>query len=286
MINPEKLKKEIRKIAAEKDLRAGEILHMFMFERFIDRLARSPYKEFFILKGGLLIASILSIGQRTTIDMDTTVKNIAMNEDTLKKVVSEIIEIALDDGVSFHFERIVPIREEDEYNNFRVSLEARFGRIRIPMRIDMTTGDAITPREIDYQYRSIFGEEKIIIKTYTLETILAEKYETILRRSVLSSRPRDLYDVHTLFRLKKGQISTPTLKKAIENTALRRGSSNILADYESIVYELMDSDYQKRLWENYQNENSYAKGIQFNDALETVKIIGDLLENSDRLSFH
>ena len=286
MINPEKLKKEIRKIAAEKDLRAGEILHMFMFERFIDRLARSPYKEFFILKGGLLIASILSIGQRTTIDMDTTVKNIAMNEDTLKKVVSEIIEIALDDGVSFHFERIVPIREEDEYNNFRVSLEARFGRIRIPMRIDMTTGDAITPREIDYQYRSIFGEEKIIIKTYTLETILAEKYETILRRSVLSSRPRDLYDVHTLFRLKKGQISTPTLKKAIENTALRRGSSNILADYESIVYELMDSDYQKRLWENYQNQNSYAKGIQFNDALETVKIIGDLLENSDRLSFH
>ncbi len=187
MINPEKLKKEIRKIAAEKDLRAGEILHMFMFERFIDRLARSPYKEFFILKGGLLIASILSIGQRTTIDMDTTVKNIAMNEDTLKKVVSEIIEIALDDGVSFHFERIVPIREEDEYNNFRVSLEARFGRIRIPMRIDMTTGDAITPREIDYQYRSIFGEEKIIIKAYTLETILAEKYETILRRNVLSS---------------------------------------------------------------------------------------------------
>jgi hypothetical protein len=110
-----------------------------------------------------------------------------MNEDTLKKVVSEIIEIALDDGVSFHFERIVPIREEDEYNNFRVSLEARFGRIRIPMRIDMTTGDAITPREIDYQYRSIFGEEKIIIKAYTLETILAEKYETILRRNVLSS---------------------------------------------------------------------------------------------------
>ncbi|WP_292597554.1 nucleotidyl transferase AbiEii/AbiGii toxin family protein [Mesotoga sp. UBA6090] len=286
MINPEKLKKEIRKIAAEKDLRAGEILHMFMFERFIDRLARSRYKEFFILKGGLLIASIVGIGQRTTIDMDTTVKNIAMNEDTLKKVVSEIIEIALDDGVSFQFERIVPIREEDEYNNFRVSLEARFGRIRIPMRIDMTTGDAITPGEIDYQYRSIFGEEKIIIKAYTLETILAEKYETILRRSVLSSRPRDLYDVHTLFRLKKGQISTPTLKKAIENTALRRRSSNILADYESVVYELMDSEYQKRLWENYQNENSYAKGIQFNDALETVKIIGDLLENSDRLSFH
>jgi len=286
VINPEKLKKEIRKIAAEKDLRAGEILHMFMFERFIDRLARSRYKEFFILKGGLLIASIVGIGQRTTIDMDTTVKNIAMNEDTLKKVVSEIIEIALDDGVSFQFERIVPIREEDEYNNFRVSLEARFGRIRIPMRIDMTTGDAITPGEIDYQYRSIFGEEKIIIKAYTLETILAEKYETILRRSVLSSRPRDLYDVHTLFRLKKGQISTPTLKKAIENTALRRRSSNILADYESVVYELMDSEYQKRLWENYQNENSYAKGIQFNDALETVKIIGDLLENSDRLSFH
>jgi len=142
----------------------------------------------------------------------------------------------------------------------------------------MTTGDAITPGEIDYQYRSIFGKEIIIIKAYSLETILAEKYETILRRSVLSSRPRDLYDVHTLFRLKKDQISTPTLKKAIENTALRRGSSNTVADYENMVSELMESEYQKRLWKNYQNENRYAKGIQFNDAVETVKIIGDLLK--------
>ena len=286
MINSEKLKNEIRKIAAEKDLKAGEILHMFMFERFIERLARSSYKEFFILKGGLLIASILGIGQRTTIDMDATVKNLAMNEDSLKRVVTEIIDTAIDDGVSFKLERIVPIREEDKYNSFRVSLEARFDRIRVPMRIDITTGDVITPGEIDYQYLSIFGKEKIIIKAYTLETILAEKYETILRRSVLSSRPRDLYDVHTLFRLKKDQISTPTLKKAIENTARRRGSSSILAHYESVVYELIDSEYQKRLWEKYQNENSYAKGIQFNDAVETAKIIGDLLKTSDRLGFH
>ncbi len=278
MINPEKLKNEIRKIAAEKDLNAGEILHMVMFERFIERVARSSYKEIFILKGGLLIASILGIGQRTTIDMDATVKNLAMNEDSLKRVVTEIIETAIDDGVSFKLERIVPIREEDKYNSFRVSLEARFDRIRVPMRIDITTGDVITPGEIDYQYLSIFGKEKIIIKAYTLETILAEKYETILRRSVLSSRPRDLYDVHTLFRLKKDQISTPTLKKAIENTALRRGSSNTIADYERVVSELMESEYQKRLWKNYQNENSYAKGIQFKDVVETVKIIGDFLK--------
>ncbi|RLL86643.1 nucleotidyl transferase AbiEii/AbiGii toxin family protein [Mesotoga sp. H07pep.5.4] len=278
MINAEKLKCEIRKIASEKDLKAGEILHMFMFERFIERLARSFYRESFILKGGLLIASMIGIGQRTTIDMDTTVKNLAMKEDTLKRVLTEIIDTALDDGVSFKFERIVPIREEDEYNNFRVSLEARCDRIRVPVRIDMTTGDAITPGEIDYQYRTIFGKEEIIIKAYTLETILAEKYETILRRSVLSSRPRDLYDIHTLFRLKKDQISTPTLKKAIENTALRRGSSNTIADYESIVSELMESEYQKRLWRNYQNENSYAKGIQFNNVVQTVKIIGDLLK--------
>ena len=286
MINAEKLKNEIRKIASEKGLNAGEILHMFMFERFIERLTRSFYRESFILKGGLLIASMIGIGQRTTIDMDTTVKNLAMNEGTLKRVVTEIIDIPLDDGVSFTFERIVPIREEDEYNNFRISLEARCDRIRVPMRIDMTTGDAITPGEIDYQYRSIFGKEKIIIKAYTLETILAEKYETILRRSVLSSRPRDLYDVHTLFRLKKDQISSAVLKKAIENTALRRGSSNTIVDYESIVSELKVSEYQKRLWKNYQNENSYAKNIQFNDAVETVKTIGDLLKKSDRLSLH
>lgn len=230
------------------------------------------------MKGGLLIASMIGVDQRTTIDMDATVKNLAMNEDSLKRVVTEIIDTAIDDGVSFKLERIVPIREEDKYNSFRVSLEARFDRIRVPMRIDITTGDVITPGEIDYQYRSIFGEEKIIIKAYTLETILAEKYETILRRSVLSSRPRDLYDVHTLFRLKKDQISIATLKKAIENTALRRRSSNTIADYERVVSELMESEYQKRLWKNYQNENSYAKGIQFKDVVETVKIIGDFLK--------
>ena len=277
-MNAEKLKNEIRKIAAERELKAGEILHMFMFERLIERLARSSYRKSLILKGGLLIASMIGVDQRTTIDMDATVKNLAMNEDSLKRVVTEIIDTAIDDGVSFKLERIVPIREEDKYNSFRVSLEARFDRIRVPMRIDITTGDVITPGEIDYQYRSIFGEEVIVIKAYTLETILAEKYETILRRSVLSSRPRDLYDVHTLFRLKKDQISTPTLKKAIENTALRRGSSNTIADYERVVYELMESEYQKRLWKNYQNENSYAKGIQFKDVVETVKIIGDFLK--------
>ena len=125
---------------------------------------------------------MIGVDQRTTIDMDATVKNLAMNEDSLKRVVTEIIETAIDDGVSFKLERIVPIREEDKYNSFRVSLEARFDRIRVPMRIDITTGDVITPGEIDYQYLSIFGKEKIIIKAYTLETILAEKYETILRR--------------------------------------------------------------------------------------------------------
>lgn len=277
-MNAEKLKNEIRKIAAERELKAGEILHMFMFERLIERLARSSYRESLILKGGLLIASMIGVDQRTTIDMDATVKNLAMNEDSLKRVMTEIIDTAIDDGVSFKLDRIVPIREEDKYNSFRVSLEARFDRIRVPMRIDITTGDVITPGEIDYQYSSIFGKEKIIIKAYTLETILAEKYETILRRSVLSSRPRDLYDVHTLFRLKKDQISIATLKKAIENTALRRRSSNTIADYERVVSELMESEYQKRLWKNYQNENSYAKGIQFNDVVETVKIIGDFLK--------
>jgi len=279
VINADRLKSEIRNIASEKNLKAGEILHIFMFEKLIERLAKSPHKDFFILKGGLLIASMIGIDQRTTLDMDVTVKNLAMKEDTLKKVVSEIIDIELDDGISFKYERMVPIREEDEYNNFRVSIEARCGKIRVPMRIDITTGDIITPEEIDYQYRSIFRDQKIVIKAYTLETILAEKFETILRRNVLSSRPRDLYDVYTLFRLKRDEISPSALKIAIEKTALKRDSFDLLADYESVVFELKDSEYQKRLWKNYQNENNYAKGIQFNDVCETVKKIGDLLKS-------
>jgi len=203
MKTPEQLKGSIRSMAAKKNLRAQEVLQMFLFERVLERLANSTYKDNFILKGGLLISSMIGISERTTMDMDTTVRGIQMEEDEIVKAVKEIISVDVGDGINFEYESIEPIREDDAYNNFRVHLRAKYGKIDSPMKIDVTTGDVITPAAIQYDFPMLFEDKSVSVMAYTLETILAEKYETILRRNVGTTRARDYYDLHTLFRSRK-----------------------------------------------------------------------------------
>ena len=184
MKTPEQLKGIIRSMAEKKNLRAQEVLQMFLFERIIDRLAGSDYKKNFILKGGLLISSMLGISERTTMDMDTTVRGIQMDEAEITEVVNKILSIDVGDGISFEFQKIEPIREEDEYHNFRVHLHAQYGKINSPMKIDITTGDVITPSAVQYEFPLLFEDRSVSVMAYTLETVLAEKYETILRRNI------------------------------------------------------------------------------------------------------
>ena len=194
MINIESIKGKIRSLAEEKNLKSQEVLQIYFFERFIERLSKSKYKNSFVIKGGFLISSLISIENRTTMDMDLIVKDIALKEEKIKEIVEEIININ-----SY-------IREEDEYENFRISLIANVGKTKNPMKLDLTTGDAITPREIEYTYPCIFSKEDIKIMAYPLETILAEKYETIIRRNITTTRMRVLYDLYTLYKLKKDEI--------------------------------------------------------------------------------
>ena len=203
MKTPEQLKGTIRSMAAKKNLRAQEVLQMFLFERILERMANSRFKDNFILKGGLLISSMIGITERTTMDMDTTVRGIQMEEDEIVSAVKEIVAIDVEDGIVFEYKRIEPIREEDAYNNFRVHLQAKYGKIDSPMKIDVTTGDAITPAAIQYDFPMLFEEKSIPVMAYTLETVLAEKYETIIRRNIGSTRARDYYDLHTLYRSRK-----------------------------------------------------------------------------------
>lgn len=179
MKTPEQLKGAIRNIAKEKDLHAQEVLQIFMFERILERLSLSPYKKNFVLKGGLLISSMIGISERTTMDMDTTVRGIDMDEENIEKIVKEIFDIDTGDGITFRFEKIEPIREDDDYNNFRVHFVAEYGKIKNKMKIDITTGDEITPAAIEYSFHTMFDEKDIDVYAYTLETILAEKYESI-----------------------------------------------------------------------------------------------------------
>ena len=283
MKSPEQLKGAIRNISREKSLAAGEVLQIFLFERLIERLSLSPYQKQFILKGGLLIASMIGLSQRTTIDMDTTVKGLSMNEETMIRVIKEIIATNIDDGINFTFIRINPIRGDDDYNNFSATLKASYGKIFATLKIDITTGDEITPAEIDYNYPFLFEDKQVVIKAYPIETLLAEKYETILRRNVLSTRSRDLYDIYILYQLKENEVSWNTLKEAIQKTAKKRRSENLLTDYSEIIAEIENSDYQKRLWTNYQKENTYSKDISFSAICKVIKIIGDTINTSSEI---
>lgn len=277
MKTPEQLKGSLRSMAAKKNLRAQEVLQMFLFERILERLAASQYQHNFILKGGLLISSMIGISERTTMDMDTTVRGIQMEENEIVAAVNEILAMDVDDGITFEYQGIEPIREEDAYNNFRVHLRAKYGRIDSPMKIDITTGDVITPAAIQYDFPLLFDEKTVPVMAYTLETILAEKYETIIRRNIGTTRARDFYDLHTLYQSRKSEVRLEVLKAAVLHTAQKRYSIEDLQEWEEILKDIREEPQLYLLWDNYAEENKYIGDLQFHVVLDTVDEIARLL---------
>lgn len=278
MKTPEQLKGAIRSMAAKKNLRAQEVLQMFLFERIIDRLAASSFQDNFILKGGLLISSMIGIGERTTMDMDTTVRGIQMEEDEIVSAVKEIIAMDVGDGISFEFQKIEPIREDDAYNNFRVHLRAKYGKIDSPMKIDITTGDIITPAAIRYDFPFVFEEKTVPVMAYTLETVLAEKYETIIRRNIGTTRARDYYDLHTLYRSRKDVVQMEVLRAAVIHTAEKRDSVDDIRDWRDILKDIREEPQLYLLWDNYAADNKYIGDLKFNEVLDTVDEIAKILD--------
>ena len=278
MKTPEQLKGAIRSMAAKKNLRAQEVLQMYLFERIIDRLAASSFRDNFILKGGLLISSMIGIGERTTMDMDTTVRGIQMEEDEIVSAVKEIIAMDVGDGISFEFQKIEPIREDDAYNNFRVHLRAKYGKIDSPMKIDITTGDIITPAAIRYDFPFVFEEKTVPVMAYTLETVLAEKYETIIRRNIGTTRARDYYDLHTLYRSRKDVVQMDVLRAAVIHTAEKRDSVDDIRDWRDILKDIREEPQLYLLWDNYAADNKYIGDLKFNEVLDTVDEIAKILD--------
>ncbi|MCT7677676.1 MAG: nucleotidyl transferase AbiEii/AbiGii toxin family protein [Lactobacillus iners] len=275
MINIESIKGKIRNLAEKKNLKSQEVLQIYFFERLLERLSKSQYKNNFVIKGGFLISSLIGIENRTTMDMDTTIKGIALKEDRIKEIVEEILDINVDDGIRFEIKDISYIREEDKYENFRISLIANVGKTQNPMKIDITTGDAITPREIEYAYPCIFSKKDIKIMAYPLETILAEKYETIIRRNITTTRMRDFYDLYTLYKLKKDDIDYEVLKEAVKRTSNRRGSQEMMKDYEKIIEDIKEDSYLRSLWDVYLKENKYIGDLSFDKVVDVVTILSN-----------
>lgn len=264
-------------MSRDKNLSPQEILQMYLFERVLERLAKSKYVKNFILKGGLLISSMIGIEERTTMDIDTTVKGISMDQAIIVPIIQEILSMDIGDGVKFEYDKIEFIREDDDYNNFRVYFNAKYGKINNPMKMDITTGDEITPSAIEYEYTTIFGDGVININTYNLETILAEKYETVLRRNIANTRARDFYDLYALYAIYQTNFNPFIFQEAMQRTSKKRASIEQVKNWKSVINEIATEPEIIKLWNNYKNEYIYAKDIDFNDVINTLKELGETL---------
>ncbi len=271
---PEQLKGQIKSFAKNRNLQPQEVLQMYFFERVLERLSKSRYSKCFILKGGLLISSMFGVVERTTMDMDTTVSGIDMTESEIRHAIEEIITIDVGDGILFEFLKIEPIRDDDDYYNFRAYLVARYGKIANEMKIDITTGDVITPGAIDYSYKTILDGDTISVKAYNRETIIAEKFETIIRRNIGTTRARDFYDIYMFYNLYKDVIDYILLKKAVEMTSVKRGSEDEIKDWMEICGDMRVDSALFNLWENYRNNHSYAKEVSYENVMDVVEEIG------------
>ena len=270
--NANSFKAKIKNIAREKGIPAQQVQQNYLIEKILKLISESRYKDSFIVKGGFLIGQMIGLDKRTTMDLDVTLKGQPLSEENIQTIFKEIVSQP-SEGFQFEVDMLEPIRQDDEYGGFTLKLKATFDTLREVVFIDITTGDRITPREITYQLQSVFSENKLEVWTYNLETVLAEKLETIIRRGAASTRPRDRYDLFTLYHLRKDEIDIPILKTALNNTAKKRESLDVLTNWESQLEEIRSSDYQKQLWSRYQKSFRYASEISFEESIEVVAII-------------
>ena len=278
MKTAEQIKGAIRNISKEKGVNPNSLLQMCLFEGILEKLSKSKYRENFILKGGLLISSLIGVDMRSTMDMDTTIKGIPVNEETITRIINEILDIEIDLEISYKLIKLTPIRNADVYEDFSASIECKFGKINARLNIDITTGDVITPREIKYSYSRILDEGTIPIITYTIETILAEKFETISSRNITTTRARDFYDLYMIYNMYNNKINQEILGEAIVKTARQRGSLKAIRQYKEIVELFKINGTIKNIWDRYAKNNPYIKDIKFLDTVEVYEKIGNILD--------
>ena len=263
------LKDLIRNLSKEVGIEAHVLIRKYMMERFLERVSSSKYNGSFILKGGMLVAAFVGVEARATMDIDTTIKGIPVTIVDMERTITEISNIDLDDNVKFRIKKISEIMDEAEYSGIRFSMDAVLDGAVIPLKIDISTGDVITPREIAYSYKLMFEDRTIPIMTYPIETVLAEKLETVISRSITNTRMRDFYDIHIL--LKSQNINADILALALERTAKKRGNFSLLENAESVLKIVKSDEDMKRLWDIYQKKFEYAGEYTWDEVIHSVR---------------
>ena len=273
MRNSQQIKDLIKNLAKKKDINAQILLRNYMLERLLERISLSDYKDNFILKGGMLVAALVGVDIRSTIDMDATIKNYPVSLEAIEKAFNSIISVPIDDGITMTIKKIDEIRDEDEYSGFRVSLDAKLDNARIPVKVDITTADKITPKEVSYKFDLLLEDRSIEVLAYNIETVLAEKIETIISRSIANTRMRDFYDVNILLELQVENIDFKVLSEAIINTVEKRNTRNVLSEGDLILDEIFSDENMLKSWANYQLKYSYAEGISWGQIKKSVYMI-------------
>jgi len=263
------LKDLIRNLSKEVGIEAHVLIRKYMMERFLERVSSSKYNGSFILKGGMLVAAFVGVEARATMDIDTTIKGIPVTMVDMERTITEISNIDLEDNVKFRIKKVSEIMDEAEYSGIRFSMDALLDGAVIPLKIDISTGDVITPREIAYSYKLMFEDRTIPIMTYPIETVLAEKLETVISRSITNTRMRDFYDIHIL--LKSQNIDADILALALERTAKKRGNFNLLENAESVLKAVKSDEDMKRLWDIYQKKFKYAGEYTWDEVIHSVR---------------
>lgn len=272
-LTPEQVKGRIKNVAKQNNADARTLMRIYMMERFLERVAVSHYKDNFIIKGGMLVTAMVGVALRSTMDIDTSIKNQNLSAEDAKRIIEQIQNIDLGDGVTFEIKDISDIMDEMEYPGIRISINAIMGKLTTPMKIDISTGDVITPHAVEYEYKLLLDDRSINLWSYNLETILAEKLQTVLARGLLNTRMRDFYDINILLSIYERGIDKTVLKQAFNATCQKRGTVNLRTDGTKIVTAIASDEQLHKLWSAYQKKYTYALVSQYNDVIQSIKAL-------------
>lgn len=272
---PEQIKGRIKSVAKQNNADARTLMRIYMMERFLERLAQSEYRDNFIIKGGILVTAMIGVSHRSTMDIDTSMKNLNLSAEDALRVVNQVKDIDLDDGVSFEVKDVSNIMDEMEYPGIRVTMNANVGRLITPLKIDISTGDVITPRAIEFNYDLLLEDRSISLWSYNLETILAEKLQTVLARGILNSRMRDFYDIRMLLDTYEDKVNKAVLKDAFAATCKKRGTDHLQEQAEEIIKIIEANEQLQVLWRAYQKKYSYAADIDYASVISGVRKLMD-----------
>ena len=268
------LKALLRNLSKKSNVEAEILLRNFMLERFLERVSISEYRNNFILKGGMLIAAMVGIDTRSTMDMDANIKGQNLTADEVTDICTNILSVDIDDGVELTLRGIEEIREEADYPGYRVSIDAKLDKTRQTMKVDITTGDYVTPKEVEYTFKLMFEDREISILAYNLETVLAEKFETTIARGVLNTRMRDFYDIYILTNTQPYEAEI--FKAALHKTVEKRHTTKQMSDVAGTIHMIAESEIMTDLWRRYQTRYSYAADVSWDMVIKAVNILAEI----------